>query len=503
MNIYPKQSPAITMPSCLIIAIISVLASCNTKQKHVPEAEVRLNTYYNMMQEHDMSNVDTLAIDSIIDYYDENANCREIGICRLVRGTILYDRLLYNAAVREFKQAEHLLDETDTVCAQLYKNMAEILYVTNPDESRHYVQMLHNLATFYADTTAEIEANIVGIGLTESYEEAYAMRTENLGLCYATFDTLAMLRTNAKFAYTFADYIDTDSVLSLILPYYSVTKSSHDAELMAAVLLAANRPEEARPYIEATKDNASMQQSYLSNMAQYYYITDSCRQAMQLLHNSFVYFVDQYNGAYDENIARINAWHNRVEVEQNMQQQRIALSRRIVLIKTLTFCLVAAIIFVIYYLFIQRPKTQKQLQEAREDKQKTHEAKQQIEKDKGELEDKYYIQTHKLLAMTDICKQSLRIAAGSDIKVSEQTAMILKEHLHNIYPSLTETDWQYMFLAYIGMDKADAAILLGVNIKTINWRISQLRNKLNLPPRTKLNAILDEIFFAENKNQQA
>lgn len=480
-----------------IVITTASISSCEKKVERISEPEIKLNDYIVEMTCNNMRDVNISTIDSLIHHFKQTKETRKIGHCYLLRGTVLYDQMKYRSAMSDFKKAESYIDETDTLCAILYKNLAEILNVSNPDESRVYVEKLHNLATLHNDTAAEIEANIIGICLTDNYNTACKYRNENIELCYAIRDTAAILRTNAKFAYTFAGQIQTDSAISLILPYYEVTKSAYDAELIASLYLAADRPDLARPYIDAIAADSAMNQHYTADMASYYYLTDSCLQGMRFVYRSFEQFVANYNEAYDENIARINAWQNRIEAEQVLMKQTERHNQKVLFIKTITLILILVIIASTYYFVVLRLQQRNNAIEAKKRELIEKEEALQRERERVELEKKYHISNTKLSAMTNICRQTLTIAAQSDVNVSAQIAKILKKQMQDIYPNLTETDWQYLFLAYTGLSKTEGAKLLGVNRNTINWRISQLRGKLNLEPRAKLTNILDKVFFTE------
>lgn len=481
----------------LLVLTVFIAVSCKDAETDNSGADDLVYTYYSRLWDEDLDSIDLAKVDSLTVYYSKKENDRLLGICYLIKGEVLYDRLDYTDAMLYLKKAEQYIEPTDSAATILYKSLAEILYALNPAESSVYVDKLYQRATAVEDTVAKIEANITTISLTDDYGKACAVRRENMQLCAAVGDTLAMLRTNAKFAFFFADSLSTDSVVELLLPYYDTTGDAYEAEILASVYLAAELPEKARPYIERMASEPDMTIYYLTDKATYYRMLDSCCNALDLFYQSYIYFVSQYNEAYDENISMINAWHNRTEAEEQLLLRKKRNLLTVVALVTGGVLLIGVCVALLLYYYHHDRKTQLALLETARREITEREAKLQENRKFMILSDLHDKQRTKLLAISDVCKSTLSKAIVSQPGLSEEIATFLKKRLSDIYPKLTDTDYQYMFMMYIGLPKKEVADLLGVDTKSINWRLSMIRKKLDLPQRTKLNSILDGVFVEE------
>jgi hypothetical protein len=113
-----------------------------------------------------------------------------------------------------------------------------------------------------------------------------------------------------------------------------------------------------------------------------------------------------------------------------------------------------------------------------------------LEEQNEELVDTTKKQTQKLYAVSDICKNtyaSIVLANPDMVKVISRS---LHENLKESYPQLSNMDFTYMFLDFIGLNAKDICRILSVQEGTYYCRRSAIKKKMG----TELDQDIDEIF---------
>lgn len=73
----------------------------------------------------------------------------------------------------------------------------------------------------------------------------------------------------------------------------------------------------------------------------------------------------------------------------------------------------------------------------------------------------------------------------------------LYERTRDIHPQLTSTDCAYLLAIYLGYENNEAATVLGIEHSTLYSRLSKLRKNFDLENRTKIDSIIDAVFFRD------
>ena len=113
-----------------------------------------------------------------------------------------------------------------------------------------------------------------------------------------------------------------------------------------------------------------------------------------------------------------------------------------------------------------------------------------LEEKTEELVDTTKKQTQKLYAVSDICKNTYASIVTANPDMVKVISRSLYENLKGTYPQLSNMDFIYMFLDFIGLNAKDICRILSVQEGTYYCRRSAIKKKLG----TELDQDIDEIF---------
>jgi cytoskeletal protein RodZ len=201
---------------------------------------------------------------------------------------------------------------------------------------------------------------------------------------------------------------------------------------------------------------------------------------------SFHIYQQQAETILNEQIARVNG-----EYDKKLYDQQIQLQHYRNMLLSLIFVLVAIvaislIIWLVRIVYRNRLKNR----ELKQEKAKLEEKNEVLEVQNEELVDTTKKQTQKLYAVSDICKNtyaSIVLANPDMVKVISRS---LHENLKETYPQLSNMDFTYMFLDFIGLNAKDICRILSVQDGTYYCRRSAIKKKLG----TELDQDIDDLF---------
>lgn len=324
------------------------------------------------------------------------------------------------------------------------------------------------------------------MNLTDDIDSASHYRLEAIDYFSIFSDSLMIDKTNARFAIKFIEQLPIDSIEALIRPFYDRVGYARDADALATVYLINERADEAYPYIQKLAGVKGFEFQYYNNMAVYYSQKKDFEKALLSYDTSFHIYQQQAETILNEQIARVNG-----EYDKKLYDQQIQLQHYRNMLLSLIFVLVAIvaislIIWLVRIVYRNRLKNR----ELKQEKAKLEEKNEVLEVQNEELVDTTKKQTQKLYAVSDICKNtyaSIVLANPDMVKVISRS---LHENLKETYPQLSNMDFTYMFLDFIGLNAKDICRILSVQEGTYYCRRSAIKKKLG----TELNQDIDEIF---------
>lgn len=469
-----------TLKKSIFIAIVLFFVACGHKQKvNIEQADILLSSLYDKVVTMDYANISLSQVDSLIDVYASVDEDKREAISRLIKGAKLYSISDDSGAIDELKIAEQNIVDEDEMAGRLYYYLSRVLSVDNPHQSNYYAECL----VAWSDSREDLHLLALGYKLLMNLEEDIDSATIYRNKAVANFelqgDTLMAEKTNARFAIKFIDHLDADLAINMILPFYNRVGYVRDADALATVYLVNNQVDSAYMYIEQLRNVKGFEFQYYNNMAVYYSQKGDFEKALVVYDSAFNIYQQQARQILDEQIALVNG-----EYDKKLYDQQIELQHYRTILLSLIFVLVAicAIALIIWLVRI--------IQRNRLKNMELKQAKEVLEAKNEELVDTTKKQTQKLYAVSDICKNtyaSIVLANPDMVKVISRS---LHENLKGTYPQLSNMDFTYMFLDFIGLNSKEICSILCVQEGTYYCRRSAIKKKLG----TELNLDIDGLF---------
>ena len=418
-------------------------------------------------------------LDSIEQIYLSYKMLDRVTQCQLLKGAKYYNIGDDVQAIRCLKAAEQNFPSEDFDYGYLLYYLSRVLAVDNPQQSKYYAQRLHTWSKENGHAYLLAMSNKLLMNLTDDIDSALHYRFEAIEYFAIFSDSLMIDKTNARFAIKFMEQMTIDSVEALVRPFYDRVGYARDADALATIYLIHERADEAYPYIQKLAGVKDFEFQYYNNMAVYYSQKKDFEKALLAYDSSFQIYQQQAETILNEQIARVNG-----EYDKKLYDQQLELQRYRTILLSLVFILlaIAAIVLIMWLIRI--------VQYHRLKNKELKQAKEILEEKNEELVDTTKKQTQKLYAVSDICKNtyaSIVLANPDMVKVISRS---LYENLKETYPHLSNMDFTYMFLDFIGLNAKDICRILSVQEGTYYCRRSAIKKKLG----TELDQDIDEIF---------
>lgn len=445
-----------------------------------------LGRYGNSLPSWDYSALSIDVLDSIEQIYLSYKMLDRVALCQLLKGAKYYSMGDNKNAITCLKSIEQNFPSDSFDYGYLLYYLSRVLAVDNPQQSKYYAQRLHVWSIDNEHAYLLAMSNKLLMNLTDDIDSASHYRLEAIDYFSIFSDSLMIDKTNARFAIKFIEQLPIDSIEALIRPFYDRVGYARDADALATVYLINERADEAYPYIQKLAGVKGFEFQYYNNMAVYYSQKKDFEKALLSYDTSFHIYQQQAETILNEQIARVNG-----EYDKKLYDQQIQLQHYRNMLLSLIFVLVAIvaislIIWLVRIVYRNRLKNR----ELKQEKAKLEEKNEVLEVQNEELVDTTKKQTQKLYAVSDICKNtyaSIVLANPDMVKVISRS---LHENLKETYPQLSNMDFTYMFLDFIGLNAKDICRILSVQEGTYYCRRSAIKKKLG----TELNQDIDEIF---------
>ena len=445
-----------------------------------------LGRYGNSLPSWDYSALSIDVLDSIEQIYLSYKMLDRVALCQLLKGAKYYSMGDNKNAITCLKSIEQNFPSDSFDYGYLLYYLSRVLSVDNPQQSKYYAQRLHVWSNDNEHAYLLAMSNKLLMNLTDDIDSASHYRLEAIDYFSIFSDSLMIDKTNARFAIKFIEQLPIDSIEALIRPFYDRVGYARDADALATVYLINERADEAYPYIQKLAGVKGFEFQYYNNMAVYYSQKKDFEKALLSYDTSFHIYQQQAETILNEQIARVNG-----EYDKKLYDQQIQLQHYRNMLLSLIFVLVAIvaiglIIWLVRIVYRNRLKNR----ELKQEKAKLEEKNEVLEVQNEELVDTTKKQTQKLYAVSDICKNtyaSIVLANPDMVKVISRS---LHENLKETYPQLSNMDFTYMFLDFIGLNAKDICRILSVQEGTYYCRRSAIKKKLG----TELNQDIDEIF---------
>ena len=445
-----------------------------------------LGRYGNSLPSWDYSALSIDVLDSIEQIYLSYKMLDRVALCQLLKGAKYYSMGDNKNAITCLKSIEQNFPSDSFDYGYLLYYLSRVLAVDNPQQSKYYAQRLHVWSNDNEHAYLLAMSNKLLMNLTDDIDSASHYRLEAIDYFSIFSDSLMIDKTIARFAIKFIEQLPIDSIEALIRPFYDRVGYARDADALATVYLINERADEAYPYIQKLAGVKGFEFQYYNNMAVYYSQKKDFEKALLSYDTSFHIYQQQAETILNEQIARVNG-----EYDKKLYDQQIQLQHYRNMLLSLIFVLVAIvaislIIWLVRIVYRNRLKNR----ELKQEKAKLEEKNEVLEVQNEELVDTTKKQTQKLYAVSDICKNtyaSIVLANPDMVKVISRS---LHENLKETYPQLSNMDFTYMFLDFIGLNAKDICRILSVQEGTYYCRRSAIKKKLG----TELNQDIDEIF---------
>lgn len=465
--------------------LLLFLVSCSNKPIFdVNEANQRLDSLYRSMTNMDYCDMSLEEIDSLIDIYTYLHDSEQIAICHLLKGAKLYNQNNNVQAIRELKLADQHIDEKDKVQGRLYYYLSRILSIDNPQQSAYYAHLLADWSITNEDFQLNALANKLLMNLEEDIDSAYIYKNIAVSMFDLVGDTLMKEKSDARFAIKFIEQLPIDSVVALVTPFYNRVGYARDADALATIYLLNQRADEALPYIQKLASAKGFEFQYYNNMAVYYSQKSDFERSLEVYDSAFHIYQQHALQIIEEQIAFVNGEYDKKLYDQQIDLQYYRMMSIVVL--SLFIILLSFILIVWLIKSTKRYRTSTiQLVEEKE----------KLEVVNEELVDTSKKQSQKLYAVSDICKQtyaSIVLANPDIIKVISRS---LYDNLNEIYPQLSNMDFTYMFLDFIGLKAKDICNILNVQEGTYYCRRSAIKKKLGTDVEQDIDEIFNQFFL--------
>ena len=471
----------------VFFAVILFFVACGNKTRvNIEQADLLLSSLSDKMIDMEYTDISLRQIDSLIDIYASARENKRESVVRLIKGAKLYSINDYSGAIDELKIAEQYIGDEDTMQGRLYYYLSRVLEVENPFQSTYYAKCLVD----WADENSDLSLLALGykmlMNLEDDIDSAIIYRDKAIEGFELLEDTLRKEKTNARFAMKFMNHLAVDTAINLILPFYERVGYVRDADALATIYLVNNQADSALAYIEKLRGAKGFEFQFYNNMAVYYSLKGEFEKSLIVYDSAFHIYQQQAVEILDEQIARVNG-----EYDKKLYDQQIELQHYRTMLLSLIFVLVS-IIGVVLIVWLVRI-----IVRHRRKNMELKQAKEILEEKNEELVDMTKKQTQKLYAVSDICKNtyaSIVLANPDMVKVISRS---LYENLKETYPQLSNMDFTYMFLDFIGLNAKDISRILSVQEGTYYCRRSAIKKKLGTEPDQDIDEIFNQFFLGQ------
>lgn len=459
--------------------------SCGHKND-IERANAQLGELYGNMLDMDYSDVPIEQVDSLIDVFSVEGERRGEAVCRLIKGAKLYGHNDCVGAIDELKYAEQYIDYEGVEFGRLCYYLSRILVVDNPHQSDYYAHRLVAWAEANEDVEMLAFGNKLLMNMTENLDSAIYYRNVAVRMFALGGDTLMCEKTNARFAIRFLEQLPADSIVELILPFYQRVGYVRDADALATIYLINERADEAMPYIQQLKGVKDFEFQYYNNLAVYYSLKGDFERSLAVYDSAFHIYQQQAMQIFEEQIARVNGEYDKKLYDQQMQLQRYRTTLLVLVFILLTILAVMLIVWLVRILLYHRRKNVQLKAE-----------KVKLEELNVELVDTTNKQTRKLYAVSDICKNTYASVVLANPEMIKVISRSLHDSLSAEYPQLSNMDYTYMFLDFIGLSVRDICQMLSVQEGTYYCRRSAIKKKISSDTEQDIDELLNQFFLGK------
>lgn len=459
--------------------------SCGHKND-IERANAQLGELYGNMLDMDYSDVPIEQVDSLIDVFSVEGERRGEAVCRLIKGAKLYGHNDCVGAIDELKYAERYIDYEGVEFGRLCYYLSRILVVDNPHQSDYYAHRLVAWAEANEDVEMLAFGNKLLMNMTENLDSAIYYRNVAVRMFALGGDTLMCEKTNARFAIRFLEQLPVDSIVELILPFYQRVGYVRDADALATIYLINERADEAMLYIQQLKGVKDFEFQYYNNLAVYYSLKGDFERSLAVYDSAFHIYQQQAMQIFEEQIARVNGEYDKKLYDQQMQLQRYRTTLLVLVFILLTILAVMLIVWLVRILLYHRRKNVQLKAE-----------KVKLEELNVELVDTTNKQTRKLYAVSDICKNTYASVVLANPEMIKVISRSLHDSLSAEYPQLSNMDYTYMFLDFIGLSVRDICQMLSVQEGTYYCRRSAIKKKISSDTEQDIDELLNQFFLGK------
>lgn len=468
-----------------ILAILLFFTSCGHKND-IERANAQLGELYGNMLDMDYSDVPIEQVDSLIDVFSVEGERRGEAVCRLIKAAKLYGHNDCVGAIDELKYAEQYIDYEGVEFGRLCYYLSRILVVDNPHQSDYYAHRLVAWAEANEDVEMLAFGNKLLMNMTENLDSAIYYRNVAVRMFALGGDTLMCEKTNARFAIRFLEQLPADSIVELILPFYQRVGYVRDADALATIYLINERADEAMLYIQQLKGVKDFEFQYYNNLAVYYSLKGDFERSLAVYDSAFHIYQQQAMQIFEEQIARVNGEYDKKLYDQQMQLQRYRTTLLVLVFILLTILAVMLIVWLVRILLYHRRKNVQLKAE-----------KVKLEELNVELVDTTNKQTRKLYAVSDICKNTYASVVLANPEMIKVISRSLHDSLSAEYPQLSNMDYTYMFLDFIGLSVRDICQMLSVQEGTYYCRRSAIKKKISSDTEQDIDELLNQFFLGK------
>ena len=471
----------------IFIAVILFFVACGNKNRvDLRQAEFLLSSLSDKMIKMEYADISLQQVDSLIDFYSSIKEYESEAVCRLIKGAKLYSFGDYSGAIGELKIAEQYIADKDNMAGRLYYYLSRVLVVDNPHQSNYYAKSLVD----WADENSDLSLLALGykmlMNLEDDIDSAIIYRDKAIEGFELLEDTLRKEKTNARFAMKFMNHLAVDTAINLILPFYERVGYVRDADALATIYLVNNQADSALAYIEKLRGAKGFEFQYYNNMAVYYSLKGEFEKSLIVYDSAFHIYQQQAVEILDEQIARVNG-----EYDKKLYDQQIEFQHYRTMLLSLIFVLVT-IIGVVLIVWLVRI-----IVRHRRKNMELKQAKEILEEKNEELVDTTKKQTQKLYAVSDICKNTYASIVLTNPDMVKVISRSLYENLKETYPQLSNMDFTYMFLDFIGLNAKEICRILSVQEGTYYCRRSAIKKKLGTEHEQDIDEIFNQFFLGQ------
>ena len=225
---------------------------------------------------------------------------------------------------------------------------------------------------------------------------------------------------------------------------------------------------------------------YYNNLAVYYSLKGDFEHSLAVYDSAFHVYQQQAMQILEEQIARVNGEYDKKLYDQQIQLQRYNTTLLVFVFILLSILGVMLIVWLVRILLLYRQKNM----QLKADKAKLDEL-------NVELVDTTNKQTRKLYAVSDICKNTYASVVLANPEMIKVISRSLRDNLSDEYPQLSNMDYTYMFLDFIGLSVKDICQILNVQEGTYYCRRSAIKKKISSDTEQDIDELFNQFFLGK------